>query len=84
MMKLGRYAVDRRGFLKAAGASLAATTLPKVPAAAADEIVNLILWSWLPNFQAQVDLFEKAHPNIRVKLVNAGQGPGSTPISGRD
>ena len=36
--------------------------------------VELTLWSWLPNFQDQVDMFEAAHPNIKVKLVNAGQG----------
>jgi multiple sugar transport system substrate-binding protein len=68
--------IHRRDVLRAAGAGLAAAALPKVPAAAADETVNLVLWSWLPDFQAEVDLFEKAHPNIKVKLVNAGQGPG--------
>ena len=31
-------------------------------------------FSWLPDFQAQIDMFEAAHPNIKVKLVNAGQG----------
>jgi len=36
--------------------------------------VELTLWSWLPDFQTQVDMFEKAHKNIKVKLVNAGQG----------
>jgi multiple sugar transport system substrate-binding protein len=36
--------------------------------------VELTLWAWLPDFQAQVDMFEKAHKNIKVKLVNAGQG----------
>ncbi|QIN83479.1 extracellular solute-binding protein [Rubrobacter tropicus] len=35
---------------------------------------ELTLWAWLPDFQEQVDMFEKAHPNIKVKLVNAGQG----------
>jgi multiple sugar transport system substrate-binding protein len=36
--------------------------------------VTLTLWSWVPDLQQQVDIFEKAHPNITVKLVNAGQG----------
>ncbi len=36
--------------------------------------VTLTLWSWLPNFQDEVTLFQKAHPNIKVRLVNAGQG----------
>ncbi|HEY3010924.1 MAG TPA: sugar ABC transporter substrate-binding protein [Micromonosporaceae bacterium] len=36
--------------------------------------VTLTLWSWVPDLQQQVDLFTKAHPNIKVQLVNAGQG----------
>ena len=36
--------------------------------------VELTLWAWLLDMQAQVDMFEKAHKNIKVKLVNAGQG----------
>jgi len=32
------------------------------------------MWAWTPDTQTQVDLFEKAHPKIKVKLVNAGQG----------
>ena len=35
---------------------------------------NLTLWAWTPKAQTEVDLFEKAHPEIKVKLVNAGQG----------
>jgi multiple sugar transport system substrate-binding protein len=65
--------LHRRDVLKAAGAGLAAAALPSMPAAA-DEPVELLLWSWLPDFQAEVDLFQAAHPNIKVKLVNAGQG----------
>src|SRR5262249_57731008 len=65
--------VDRRHFLKVAGASMAGAAIPAVPAVA-EETVNLVLWAWLPDFQAQVDLFEKAHPNIKVKLINSGQG----------
>ncbi len=65
--------LNRRDMLKAAGGGLAAAALPNV-AATADEAVELVLWSWLPDFQAQVDLFQAAHPNFKVKLVNAGQG----------
>jgi multiple sugar transport system substrate-binding protein len=74
-LDLRSHTLDRRGFLKAAGAGLAAAALPAVPAAA-EEPVNLVLWSWLPDFQAQVDLFQAAHPNIKVQLVNSGQGGG--------
>ncbi len=36
--------------------------------------VELTFWSWVPDLQKEVDLFEEAHPNIAVKLVNAGTG----------
>ena len=45
-----------------------------VPAIAHEAPCELTLWSWLPNFQDQVSLFEAAHPNIKVNLINAGQG----------
>jgi multiple sugar transport system substrate-binding protein len=35
--------------------------------------VTLTFWSWVPNLQNEVDLFEKSHPNIKVKLENGGQ-----------
>ena len=68
-----RHDLNRRDMLKAVGAGLAASALRNAPARA-DEAVELVLWSWLPDFQAQVDLFQTAHPSIKVKLVNAGQG----------
>jgi multiple sugar transport system substrate-binding protein len=36
--------------------------------------VTLTFWTWVPDLQDEIKLFEKAHPNIHVKLVNAGQG----------
>jgi multiple sugar transport system substrate-binding protein len=69
---LGRT-MQRRDFLKVAGASVAVAALPAFPALS-QEKVKLVLWSWLPDFQAQVDLFNAAHPGIEVELVNAGQG----------
>ena len=68
---LGRT-MQRRDFLKVAGASVAVAALPAAVRAA--DPVKLLLWSWLPNFQTQVDMFNAAHPGIQVKLVNAGQG----------
>src|SRR5213593_1253220 len=38
------------------------------------EAVTVTFWSWVPKLQDEVNLFEQAHPNIKVKLVNAGQG----------
>jgi multiple sugar transport system substrate-binding protein len=65
--------LDRRDILKATGAGVAAAALPRMSAMAQDP-VELVLWSWLPDFQAQVDLFQAAHPNIKVQLINSGQG----------
>jgi multiple sugar transport system substrate-binding protein len=36
--------------------------------------VTLTFWSWVPNLQKAVDLFNKSHPNIQVKLENVGAG----------
>jgi multiple sugar transport system substrate-binding protein len=69
---LGRM-MERRDFLNVAGASVAVAALPAFPALSQDK-VKLVLWSWLPDFQAQVDMFNAAHPGIQVELVNAGQG----------
>jgi multiple sugar transport system substrate-binding protein len=35
---------------------------------------TITFWSWVPNLQSAVDLFEKSHPNIKVKLQNVGSG----------
>ncbi|MBV9231551.1 MAG: sugar ABC transporter substrate-binding protein, partial [Chloroflexi bacterium] len=36
--------------------------------------VTITFWSWVPNIQQAIDLFEKSHPNIKVKLQNVGSG----------
>jgi len=35
---------------------------------------DLTFWTWVPDIQNQVDLFEKAYPAINVKVENVGQG----------
>ncbi|WP_298558447.1 ABC transporter substrate-binding protein [Streptomyces luteogriseus] len=35
---------------------------------------QLTFWTWVPNIQKEVALFEKKYPAIKVKVVNAGQG----------
>ncbi|MEU0243183.1 extracellular solute-binding protein [Streptomyces sp. NPDC006235] len=35
---------------------------------------ELTFWTWVPNIQKEVALFEKKYPAIKVKVVNAGQG----------
>jgi multiple sugar transport system substrate-binding protein len=35
---------------------------------------TLTFWSWVPNLQKEVDLFEKKYPKIQVKLVNTTGG----------
>ena len=39
-----------------------------------DEPVEILFWSWLPNIQETIDLFEEANPNITVNLENVGAG----------
>ncbi|GAB6897794.1 ABC transporter substrate-binding protein [Kineosporia succinea] len=33
---------------------------------------EITYWSWTPSAEAQVEAFQKAYPNVKVKLVNAG------------
>ncbi|MDQ1513376.1 MAG: multiple sugar transport system substrate-binding protein [Microbacteriaceae bacterium] len=35
---------------------------------------NLTFWTWLPDIQKNVDLFEKKYPAIKVKVQNVGNG----------
>lgn len=35
---------------------------------------DLTFWTWVPDIQNQVDLFEKKYPAISVKVENVGQG----------
>jgi len=64
------------------GGSGGTTTAPpaaqKVTQAQIDEAMNtdttLTFWSWVPDLQNEVDLFEKKYPKVKVKLVNVGSG----------
>jgi multiple sugar transport system substrate-binding protein len=35
---------------------------------------KLTFWTWVPDIQNEVDLFEKKYPDIKVKVENVGQG----------
>ena len=35
---------------------------------------NITVWAWTPGTEEAAKMFEKAHPNIKVKLQNVGQG----------
>src|SRR5260370_7762247 len=37
--------------------------------------VTLNYWAWIPGMDKQVALFNQAHPNIKVNVVNVGAGP---------
>jgi multiple sugar transport system substrate-binding protein len=73
-----RDRLTRRDFLKMGGGALAGASvlggLAGCGGGSSSGKTELTLWAWLPDFQEQVDMFEEAHPNISVKLVNAGQG----------
>jgi multiple sugar transport system substrate-binding protein len=53
------------GLLAACGGSSGAPASSSGP-------VTITFWSWVPNLQQAVNLFEKSHPNIKVKLENVG------------
>src|ERR687897_2133181 len=67
----------RRDFLKMSGAGLAGASLLGSTACGGSTgggPVELTFWSWVPDIINEVKLFEEAHPNIKIKYVNAGQG----------
>jgi len=47
---------------------LAPSALPIANAHVAKAPVEISFWSWVPNIQTAIDLFNKTHPNIHVKL----------------
>jgi len=53
------------GFLAACGGQTSTT---------ASGPATITFWSWVPNLQQAVNLFEQSHPNIKVKLDNVGSG----------
>jgi multiple sugar transport system substrate-binding protein len=68
---------SRRDFLKMGGVGLAGATLLGGTACGGPRgggPVELTFWSWVPDIDKEVKLFEKSHPNIKIKYVNAGQG----------
>jgi multiple sugar transport system substrate-binding protein len=36
--------------------------------------VTLTFWTWVPHISKEISLFERTHPGIKVKVVDAGQG----------
>lgn len=73
---------SRRRWRIGAAAALAATALVATgctapstePEGTVDEPVEILFWSWLPNIQTTIDLFEEANPGITVRLENVGPG----------
>ncbi len=41
-------------------------------------VVNLTFWSWVPNLNTSVDLFNQTHPNIHVNWVSVPAGANGT------
>jgi multiple sugar transport system substrate-binding protein len=60
------------------GGQTTAPAAEKVTQSQIDEAMNkdttLTFWSWVPDLQNEVDLFEKKYPKVKVKLVNVGSG----------
>lgn len=42
--------------------------------AAMKKATNLTFWTWVPDIQKEVDMFQAAYPAIKVEVVNVGQG----------
>lgn len=57
--------------LLASGALAADPAFPKAPAGN----ISLEVWSWVPGLDKTAQAFEKAYPNIKVKVTNLGGGP---------
>jgi multiple sugar transport system substrate-binding protein len=71
----------RRAVRLTAAAALAALVLAGCSAGGGedeeegtDDPVEITFWTWLPDIQKTVDLFEDAHPEISVKVENVGVG----------
>jgi multiple sugar transport system substrate-binding protein len=47
---------------------------PSAPAESSGEPVQLTFWSWAPNIAKVVDLWNKDHPDIQVKVSQPAQG----------
>ncbi|MGC8627807.1 MAG: ABC transporter substrate-binding protein [Acidimicrobiales bacterium] len=74
---------SRRRLLARAGAAacVAVTTMAagSLPAMAASSgSVTLTFWSWVPGIQASVNMWNKSHPNIQVKLDEVTSGNAGT------
>jgi len=79
-MNIGRSTergFTRRDFLRMGGAGLAGAAMLGSAACGGSSDsgpVTLTFWSWVPEIEREIELFEQAHPNIKIKYVNAGQG----------
>ena len=68
-----------------AGGSGTSAGIPKVSQEEIDKALNtptnLTFWTWVPDIQEQVDLFQQTYPQIKVKVENVGNGaPQNTKI----
>ena len=76
----GGSAVAAAGLLTACGGGSGGTPKaaksvnPSAMALALSKPTQLTFWTWVPGIAAEVALFEKKYPKIKVNVVNAGQG----------
>lgn len=72
-LTLGLAACGGGDDTNSSGGSSSLTVADVDAALTATDKVTLEFWSWVPNLQPTVDLFNSTHKNIEVKLTNAGQ-----------
>src|SRR3954465_9249124 len=61
---------DDKGGGTSAAAAVSQADIDKAMSTATE----LTFWTWVPDIQQEVALFEQKYPAIKVKVVNAGQG----------
>jgi multiple sugar transport system substrate-binding protein len=66
----GNASGDGSGSGSAGGAPVSQADIDKAMATP----TTLTFWTWVPNIQSEVALFEAKYPAIKVNVVNAGQG----------
>lgn len=62
----------------ACGSTTASSSTTAAPSTTQAGVVHLTFWSWVPGLQTSVNLWNKSHPNIQVKLDEVTSGAAGT------
>lgn len=77
----GMFGVSAFGLAACAGSNTGGGSAASATSVSADDFATamgtdteLTFWTWVPDIQKEVDLFQAKYPKVKVKVVNAGQG----------